>query len=304
MSERVFHPTKSVALGLALLLAFLAMASPHGMLDDLPDQAHNPALAFAGEAVVDLGDPLISDDHVDFMDRGRYPYQDMACGPGCDGARVNVVHGNLIYTRRDISIPGRGLPFEIIFTYNSGSFFNGRYGYGWQMNYNQRIVTNQVNDNVIVVREDDRTDIFIRQADDSFLPTYGVRDTLEEYAPGRYLLTDRQGIQYWFGSTSHPYVTKIEDLNGNRLTLAYNASRELTTVTDDSGRFLILSYTDDKLASISDPLGRTFQYEYDTNGDLIRVTDPPGHRTAYAAATTGSLTIALARPCGPRPVNT
>ncbi len=248
--------------------------------------AQSIAFAASGEAAVDLGDPLISDDHVDFRDRGRYAYQDLVCGVVCDAGQVNVVYGNLIYTRQDFSIPGQGLPLEIHFTYNSGSFFNGRYGYGWQLNYDLRYITNDVNGNVIVVREDDRTDLFVKRVDGSFRATYGVRDTLEEYAPGRYLLTDREGVKYWFESPDHHYVTRIEDLNGNVLTLSYNPQRELTAVTDEAGRQLILAYTANKLTSITDPLGRTFHYSYDTDDNLIGVTDPLGHTTHYAYSAT------------------
>ena len=66
----------------------------------------------------------------------------------------------------------------------------------------------------VVVRADDRTDIFVKQADGTFRATYGVRDTLVEYAPGRYRLTDREGVQVWFESPDHHYVTRIVDRNG------------------------------------------------------------------------------------------
>jgi YD repeat-containing protein len=279
-------------LAIACLLALLALAAQPGAVPlasrfDLGRAfGGDMALAQGSGVVIDLGDPLISDEHVDFMDRGRYPFQDMArgpcCGTGSAAGLVNVVHGNLIYSRQDILIPGRGLPLEIQFTYNSGSFFDGRYGYGWQLNYDLRYITNNVNDNVIVVREDDRTDIFVKQSDGSFRSTYGVRDTLEEYEPDRYVLTDGLGVSYWFESPDHHYVTRIEDLNGNSLIFGYNPQRALTTVTDAAGRQLTLTYSDDKLAAITDPQGRVFQYAYDGNGNLVQVTDPGGYITQYA----------------------
>ena len=234
-----------------------------------------------GDVIIDHGDEFISDDHITFRDRGRYPFQDLVCGRGCGDTRVNVVYGNLIYTRQDISIPGRGLPLEVYFTYNSGSFFNGRYGYGWQLNYNIRYVTNSANDNVIVVRSDDRTDLFIKKLDGSFQSTYGVRDSLTEYEPGKYMLYAWHGVKYWFQSDDHHYVTRIEDLHGNTLTFTYNGDKQLTNVTGPAGRQLTFTYMDNMLTSITDPAGRSFQYEYDSNGDMIRVTDPMGYTTDY-----------------------
>ena len=265
------------------VLAAVALASPSGLpgQDVLGTSRAALALPWGGEAIIDPGDPLISDDHVAFMDRGVYAYQDMVCGAGCGAGQVNVVHGNLVYSRQDLSIPGRGLPFEITFTYNSGSFFQGRYGYGWQLNYDLRYITNDANGNVIVVREDDRTDIFVKQPDGTFRSTYGVRDTLQEYTPDRYVLTDRQGVKYWFESADHHYVTRIEDLNGNALALSYNPSRELIAVTDASGRQLTLTYTANKLTTITDPAGRVWHYAYDGDGNLAQVTDPMGGTTQY-----------------------
>jgi YD repeat-containing protein len=295
MDSRVRRFSLGLLAAAACLLAAMAFGHPPGTLPQAASlDLDRAGSLFGGEQVafalnsgvaIDLGDPLISDDHVDFRDRGRYAYQDLVCGEGCDRGWVNVVYGNLIYTRQDFSIPGQGLPLEIRFTYNSGSFFNGRYGYGWQLNYDLRYITNDVNGNIIVVREDDRTDLFVKRVDGSFRATYGVRDTLEEYVPGRYLLTDREGVKYWFESSDHHYVTRIEDLNGTVLVLSYNLQRELTAVTDNAGRQLILAYAGTKLTSITDPMGRTFIYSYDGD-NLIGVTDPLGHTTQYAYSTT------------------
>ncbi|MBN1641209.1 MAG: RHS repeat protein [Anaerolineae bacterium] len=278
MSDRIRPLCKGAMVVLCLVLVGM-LVSRSGVPAHAGPQVREAALR--AQAVVDHGDPLIRDERVDAMDRGRYPYQDLVCGAGCGAGLVNVVFGNLVYTRRDLSIPGRGLPLEVSFTYNSGSTTQGRYGRGWQMNYGLRYVTNSANDNVIVAREDDRTDIYVRQVGGSLRATYGVRDTLVEYAPDRYRLTDRAGVEYWFESPDHHYVTRIVDRNGNALTLAYGAQRELTAVTDGAGRQLLFSYTGDLLTQITDPAGRTVRYAYDANGDMVEVTDPLGHTTRY-----------------------
>lgn len=240
---------------------------------------------------IDHGDDAISDAHESFKDRGMRHYQDLVdVTPFANGfdTYVNVVYGNLIHLRQDFYFSGRGLPLQIVFTYNSGSFFDGRYGYGWQMNYNIRYVTNSENGNIIIVRPDDRTDLFIKQEDGSFKATYGVRDSLIATDNGFKLIVWRDNwnnngdyTTYQFDSPDHQYVTKIEDRNGNSLTLTYDRSNQLTTVTDGSGRSIQLGYADNKLMSITDPSGREFQYEYDAIGDMVKYTDPLGGEWTY-----------------------
>lgn len=236
------------------------------------------------EVTVDHGDTLISDEHESFMDRGFRAYQDLIeVDPNSKiyDTYVNVVYGNLFHTRRDIYITGRGLPLEIAFIYNSGSFFDGRYGYGWQMNYNVRYVTNTDNENVIVVRPDDRTDIFTKNPDETFKSTYGVGDSLIALQQGYKLIVwqdrwngDGDYVVYYFDSPDHHYVTRIEDRNGNTLTFTYNDDKQLITVADGSGRALNFNYVNSKLTKITDPSGREFYYEYNTNGDMVKVTNP------------------------------
>jgi len=56
-----------------------------------------------------------------------------AC-PG--GISVDTFNGNLIYSRLDLAVPGRGLSTEALFSYNSQwSSVDVGYGYGWQFSY-------------------------------------------------------------------------------------------------------------------------------------------------------------------------
>ena len=232
---------------------------------------------------LDHGDPDISDPNEDFSNKGFYSYEDVigcpTCGPCTKG--VNVVTGELIVQQPDVSISSFGPDLDGTFTYNSGSFFNSRYGFGWQPSFNMRYITNDLNENVIVVREDDRRDIFVKQPDGFFESTYGVQDSLIEYAPQKYALILKDGTKYWFESDDHHYVTRIEDLNGNTLSYSYTADKQLTGITDASGRELHFAYSGNKLVRMTDPTGRDWHYEYDDNDNLVRITDPEGGTTEY-----------------------
>lgn len=241
---------------------------------------------------INHGDDAITDAHESFKDRGSRHYQDLVnVTPFANGfrSRVNVVYGNLIHSRQDLYIPGRGLPIRIVFTYNSGSFFNGRYGFGWQLNYNVRYITNSENGNIIIVRPDDRTDIFEVQEDGSYTATYGVRDQLLATDNGYQLIVWRDGWNnngnyavYHFDSQDHHYVTKIEDRNGNALLFTYNQDKSLDQIADEGGRHFAFSYNNQHLSKITDVAeGREWTFEYDANGDMVKTTNPLGSETTY-----------------------
>jgi YD repeat-containing protein len=52
------------------------------------------------------------------------------------------------------------------------------------------------------------------------------------------------------------------------------AGEELETVTDDLGRSLTFTHTDGRISQIQDFSGRTFQYDYDDDGNLISYKNP------------------------------
>lgn len=241
--------------------------------------------------IVDHGDGRVGDSNESFMDRGFRHYQqyvDVDANSRDFDTYINVVYGNLIHKREDIFIPGLGLPLRIVFTYNSGSCFNGRFGFGWQMNYNIRYVTNDQNENIIIVRPCDRTDIFEKQDDGSFRSTYGINDSLLATESGFKLIVWRDTWNnrgdyavYHFDSPDHHYVTKIEDRYGKTLTFDYDGEKQLTSVTDASGRSIMFTYSDKKLSQIFDPSGRVFSYTY-LGENMVHCKDPMDHVLTYA----------------------
>ncbi len=77
-------------------------------------------------------------------------------------------------------------------------------------------------------------------------------------------------------------LTSIVDRNGNTTTLSYT-SGNLTQVTDAYGRTLTFAYnSQNKLVSVTDPLGRVTTVTYDSTGHkLTQVTDPNGKSIRY-----------------------
>jgi YD repeat-containing protein len=77
-------------------------------------------------------------------------------------------------------------------------------------------------------------------------------------------------------------LTTIVDRNDNTTALFY-ANGHLTQITDTYERHLTLVYyTRDKLAAITDPLGRATSLAYDPTGSqLLTITDPHGGSIQY-----------------------
>jgi len=83
---------------------------------------------------------------------------------------------------------------------------------------------------------------------------------------GTWTITESDGIQYKFvldtqpNSTSRQLLSYIQDLNGNRITLAY---------------------TNDLVTGVADNFGNTITFAYDSFGHITQATDPEGRVTTY-----------------------
>ncbi len=105
-------------------------------------------------------------------------------------------------------------------------------------------------------------------------------------------LIEKDGTRWQFNNEL--LLAYVQDSNGNRVTCGYTG-RRLTSLTDSSGRQLLLQYHGAGLLSqVIDPLGpgaaddRITTYEYDGAGEhLIRVTAPGARVTTYAYHTAG-----------------
>lgn len=227
----------------------------------------------------DNGDENISDAYLSRKDRGRRSFQfDVELNIPHETARsfVNTAYGHLIHQRTDLKYRGRMMPVNIIFTYNSGSSFEGRFGNGWQLNYNMRYVTNDDNSNVLIVRSDDRNDVFINKNGD-YIPSMGVHDKLERILNGYKLTTwsdslNNNGdyLEYYFQSDDHNYLTSIKDRNGNEINFDYNNNNDLTKMTADNGAEISLIYLNGRLTKIIHE-NILLSYTYDDVGNLIEV---------------------------------
>ena len=185
---------------------------------------------------------------------------------GPAGIRVNSFTGNMFYQRNDLFIPGRGLSFDMTFSYNSGE--NAKdwgYGNGWTFTYN--MLYEQDGANIVIRRGDGRRDVYTYNGSGYDHPV-GIFDVLTEYETGKFRLRSKYGIEYFFDNATHKRLTKIQDPNSNTVTIQYAAGLP-TQITDVSGRVLTLTWVDGHLSQITDANTsptRTILFFYDEIG--------------------------------------
>lgn len=190
---------------------------------------------------------------------------------------VNGPFGNFVETATDLDIPTAGPGLEVSRSYNSMSDWVGGFGRGWTHTYGM-MWSRDTDGNVIVLYPDGRRGIFTPNADGTFTPPSGFSSVLATTADSGFSLTEKDRTVYTFASDG--YLSKVTDAAGRSLTLAYDAYRKLTTVTDDtSGRKLTYGWTNAKITSIaSDAVaahGGALVWRYYYNADeLIAACDP------------------------------
>jgi RHS repeat-associated protein len=212
---------------------------------------------------------------------GWAPNFGMAGWGGYAADPVNVTIGNYTYANQDFSIATRGLPLEVVRSYNSSSGIDSPFGYGWAFSYGLKLSIDEVNDWVLVTREDGRVVRYTKQADASYTAPAGEFDVLTKDAgDSTYALTSKDQTVYNFDASGK--LASVVDRNGNTTTLSYDGGGHLAKVTASDGRSL--SFTVDgsgHITAVTDPANRTWNYAYNAAGDLISTTDPMSKVTSY-----------------------
>jgi RHS repeat-associated protein len=215
----------------------------------------------------------------------------------CLADPVNSLTGAFTDSETDLTLPGKGLPFTFIRSYNSDDPTTGRLGPGWTDSYSASLAIQQ-NGDVYLHGEDGQEVRYWLQEDGSFVAESGGQSTLTSVTGGYQLVTEDQ-VTYRFDSSGK--LTSMTDRNGNAVSLAYDGSGRLATITDSSGRTItftsnadgtlaridvpdgrsvVYGYTAGRLTSVTDPASHITTYHYDSGGRLDQITDPNGHTRA------------------------
>lgn len=211
---------------------------------------------------------------------------------GCAADPVNSLTGAFTTSVTDLELPGAGIPFSFVRSYSSDDPTQGRLGIGWTDNLAASL-TVQGSGDVLFHGDAGELLLFARQSDGTFAAPPGSLSTLTVVG-SEYEVKTTDLVRYRF--TSQGRLSSIKDRNEKGLTLAYDGSNKLTTVTDSAGRTTTLTYngsllsqlsgpggtvayayTNDRLTSVTDVAGKQWTYRYDGSGRLDQETDPLGH---------------------------
>ncbi|MBU4376584.1 MAG: DUF1080 domain-containing protein, partial [Candidatus Omnitrophica bacterium] len=184
------------------------------------------------------------------------------CYAQFDNVRIQSGAENHFY---DFNTPDRTEPF----------------GRGWSFNYGV-FIKELSNGNVKVIREDGRSDLFVKQVDSSYLPSSWLHETLTKDGSG-FGLRKKDGTIYRFNLSGR--LEYLEDRFANRITLTYEniyGAERLKYVTDSTNRQFTFEYwPDGRVKEIKDPTGiRKYQYVY-TGLNLTQVIDLRGNSKYY-----------------------
>jgi RHS repeat-associated protein len=188
----------------------------------------------------------------------------------------------------DASLPTPGgLPLAIDRTFSSsiaGRYQQGIFGLGWTTSW-QASLSADASGNV-TIETGGSSAYFALQPNGAYLDIDGEYGTLT-HSNGVFTFTDSSGTQYVFLANGD--LNYVQDTNANRITLGYNGTGQLMSLTyaneavaTEPTEQLALSYNAQGFVStVNDGAGDTWTYSYDTAGHLLSVTAPDNLTTSY-----------------------
>ncbi len=219
-----------------------------------------------------------------------------------DAGRAGTVHvndfnGNLILERTDFAMGGSLMPVSLKHVYNSNNRKeNLGYGLGFRLNYHQTLkkVTIAGTDYYQHVDGDGTVHYFYYDSSKkTWKDEFGLEFTLtvNSGTAEPYVIRDKEDNLLVFDSNG--YLIKVRDKNSNTLAITYSNSR-IAKITDGAGRVTSFTYLKDAngtatdLSQITMPSGQTIAFAY-TSHMLTSVTDMDGTVTKYTFASNGNL---------------
>jgi RHS repeat-associated protein len=195
---------------------------------------------------------------------------------------VNTASGNTYITFSDLIVPGKGLRFAFIRSYNDQDPYIGPLLRGWTHSYNILLT---VDSGVVTVKEADGHQNVFTPAGTGFNAPNGVYDILAQ-SGSTYTLTRPNQTVLSFGlipNTTIIRLLSITDKNGNTQNLTYSAVGNLLSFTDVGGGIFNFGYdASNHLISLQDvALSRTYQYGNDGT-NLTSYTDSAGSVSHYS----------------------
>jgi RHS repeat-associated protein len=203
---------------------------------------------------------------------------------------IDLLNGQMIVEKTDMVLPGR-IPINLSRTYNPVDPFGNIAGFqsalgpGWFLSVDTILMPITTDLWRLVLPGNARLDLSL-QPDGTFqnnTDPFLIGAVLTTLPGGDHQLHFKDGTTWRFQSIvmGLEFLIEIADRNGNRITIERDSESRVSRIVDDVGRALEITLSGSKIGEIRDPIGRTIQYTYNTNGLLETVIDPNGGVTQY-----------------------
>jgi RHS repeat-associated protein len=194
-----------------------------------------------------------------------------------DDDPINIANGSALRDETDINLPGIGLPLQFSRHFDADYIPDVGMGPGWIFTYGD-FLTFAVSGAITWHTSEGDLVTFTPNGSGGYIVPGVVNGTFAATASG-YTYRQNDGLSYDFNALG--LLTDIHDRNNNALTVARNASGQITTVTESDApeRQLTFTYNGSHITAISDYTGRTCSYSYDASGRLSSATSPSDANT-------------------------
>ena len=201
---------------------------------------------------------------------------------------MNPATGNFSRTYTDLTMDSPGYDIDFSRTYNSRSDKTSVFGRGWAFSYEGSVQDSLYSADTKEVRLPDGSVQTFKMNSDGTFAANDSHNTLVQNPDGTYILTSKQQDIFYFDSNGH--LVKMQDKNGNSVTVSVDSEGRVQGVTDQAGRNFTVTYENGLIKSIKDNTGnRTITYEY-LDDRLVKVTDAMGNATSYTYDSEGFMT--------------
>jgi RHS repeat-associated protein len=203
---------------------------------------------------------------------------------------INTKTGSMSFTAADLSIPTSAgtLAFQRSYSSAATTIFTGTFGPGWTHNHDARLIfpddANGVAGYVLFKSILGNLYYFKINDDGTYAPMPGVTAALTRDGQGDtavYSIKSRAQTGFTFDAKGKALTRS--DAQGNTFTYTYDDNGKLSRISADGGqRFIELTYdSQGRVATATDHAGRQVAYHYNPNGDLNDITDILGKTWSY-----------------------
>jgi len=186
----------------------------------------------------------------------------------------------------DMETPA-GPPLRWVRTYRSKFPVSSGHGEGWDFNYNisiQSVDGGTTNARSLLLRDGSGRMDYLHRGTDGIYRADGLfREGQFEGSVFVLVFADK-GVWRFNPLTSAVEPARIHQITDRfnvSLTCSYDANGQLVHVHDDFGRSLSVQWSNDRMILITNHVGQTVAYDYDTSG-MLMMAMPPGSHTMYS----------------------